>query len=84
MLEPVNTISLKNKVTIDEDAVEIFIMENPRALGLSNDIAFYQRQKRQQTGKILDVMLRNNDDTCRYIVEIMLGEMDESHIIANL
>ena len=75
-------ISLKNHPEIKEDAIQSFIFDNPKVLGLG-DLEPVRREKIQPSGGRLDILLSDDNDT-RYEVEIQLGATDPSHIIRTI
>lgn len=79
MFQSVKILNLKGSKNFTESMVERYIAENPSVLGLGN-LEYVDSQKRQDTG-IVDLILQNSNEGARYIVEIMLGKIDESHII---
>ena len=81
-LVSVEKISLKNHPEIKEDAIQSFIYDNPRVLGLG-DLTPIRREKVQPSGGRLDILLSDDNDT-RYEVEIQLGATDPSHIIRTI
>lgn len=71
-------ISLKDSV-YNEDWLQTRIAENPHILGLG-DLDLIERERKHKHGR-LDVLLSDTPNDKRYEVEIMLGQLDESHII---
>ena len=71
-------ISLKNSV-YNEDWLQARIAENPHILGLG-DLDLIERERKHKHGR-LDILLSDTPNDKRYEVEIMLGQLDESHII---
>lgn len=61
------------------------IMKDPTILGLG-DVLLIQHERSQPTGGRIDLILADNDteQAIRYEVEIMLGKVDESHIIRTI
>ena len=68
---------------INESIIQKMIADNPSVLGLG-DLEHIQREKVQDTGGRLDILLRNPDTGKRYEVEVQLGQVDPSHIIRTL
>ena len=71
-------ISLKNS-EFNEDWLQARIAENPKILGLG-ELDLIERERKHKSGR-LDILLADTQNDKRYEVEIMLGQLDESHII---
>ena len=71
-------ISLKNS-EFNEDWLQSRIAENPQILGLG-ELDLIERERKHKNGR-LDILLADTQNDKRYEVEIMLGQLDESHII---
>lgn len=56
------------------------IVEDPSILGLG-DLILLQRERPQLPGGRLDFLLADPEEEIRFEVEVMLGQLDESHII---
>lgn len=69
----------------DEKWLQDLIAKDPSILGLG-DVELVTREKKQPTGGRIDLILadRSSDEPIRYEVEIMLGSVDESHIIRSI
>lgn len=68
----------------DEKWLQDQINNDPSILGLG-DLAVFKREKIQPTGGRIDFVLYDpEDDTVRYETEIMLGTLNESHIIRTI
>ena len=79
MLKHLDQVSLST-INILEKDIEERIIENPNILGLKiGSLLKIDSQRRQKNG-ILDLILEDENEV-RYVVEIMRGELDESHII---
>lgn len=76
-------IALKDCKDINEDKLQDFIAKNPSVLGLG-DLNCLQRERIQQNGGRLDILLADDDLETRYEVEIQLGKTDPSHIIRTI
>lgn len=68
---------------LNEDFIEKFIEDDPTVLGLGDDIAVIESQRRQDKGR-LDLLLQDGAQQRRYEVELMLGNVDESHLIRTI
>lgn len=65
----------------DEKWLQDRINDDPSILGLG-DLAIFRREKIQTAGGRIDFILHDpEDETVRYETEIMLGTLNESHII---
>lgn len=67
----------------DEYWLQDQIWNNPAALGLG-DLDALSKERRQNSGGRLDVLLKDPQDDSMYEVEVMLGETDETHIIRTI
>lgn len=76
-------VSLKNHPEINESAIQEFIFNDPSVLGLG-DLVSIQRERIQNAGGRLDLLLSDKDGTSRYEVEIQLGATDPQHIIRTI
>ena len=74
--QPVRLRSL----ALDERWLQDRIEEDPSLLGLG-DLQLLRREKPQPSGGRIDFVLYDPEQELRYEVEIMLGSLDESHII---
>lgn len=68
---------------LDEYWLQDQIWTNPAALGLG-DLDALSKERRQNSGGRLDVLLKDPQDDSMYEVEVMLGETDETHIIRTI
>lgn len=68
---------------LDEYWLQDQIWSNPAALGLG-DLDALSKERRQNSGGRLDVLLKDPQDDSMYEVEVMLGETDETHIIRTI
>ncbi len=64
----------------DEYWLQDIIYNNPKKLGLGDLIPLH-KEKKQISGGRLDILLKDPNDDSMYEVEVMLGEIDPSHII---
>ena len=67
----------------DERWLQQRILDDPSILGLG-DVTVVQRERRQRVGGRLDFLLSEPDENVMYEVEVMLGRLDESHIIRTI
>ncbi len=68
---------------LDERWLQDRIEEDPSLLGLG-DLNIVRREKSQPTGGRIDFLMYDPDRELRYEVEVMLGSLDESHIIRTI
>ena len=76
-------IALKSHSEYSEKWVQERITEDPGILGLG-DLELRDVERPQPKAGRLDLLLRDPDSGKRYEVELMLGAVDESHIIRTL
>ncbi len=67
----------------DEKWLQELISKDPGLLGFG-DVLVIQRERPQPTGGRIDLVLSDPEENVRYEVEIMLGTVDESHIIRTI
>ena len=67
----------------DERWLQDRIADDPSILGLG-DVYVYKRELKQRAGGRVDFVLEDRRDDTRYVVEIMLGENDPSHIVRTI
>ncbi|MBK9926631.1 MAG: hypothetical protein IPP66_15250 [Anaerolineales bacterium] len=67
----------------DERWLQDRINDDPSILGLG-DLVVIQRERPQNMGGRLDFLMYDPEDTTRYEIEIMLGTLNESHIIRTI
>jgi hypothetical protein len=77
-----NIVSLRS-VGVDEAYLEKFIDADPTVLGLG-EVTVVERQRRQEKAGRLDLLLQDDSEDIRYEVELMLGSVDESHLIRTI
>jgi hypothetical protein len=77
-----NIVSLRS-VGVDEAYLEKFIDADPTVLGLG-EVTVVERQRRQEKAGRLDLLLQDDSGEIRYEVELMLGSVDESHLIRTI
>lgn len=68
---------------LDERWLQDRIDEDPSILGLG-DLQLLRRERTQSAGGRLDFLLNDPDQEIKYVVEVMLGAVDESHIIRTI
>jgi len=73
-------ILLKNHPEFDEAWLRDVIAKNPSILGLG-ELDLKETERMQPKAGRLDLLLQDTEIDKRYEVEIMLGRVDESHII---
>ncbi len=73
-------ILLKDHPDFDEQWLRKLIEEDPSIIGLG-DLELKESERRQPKSGRLDLLLYDRENEKRYEVEIMLGKIDESHII---
>ncbi len=74
-------ISLKDHPDFDEAWLRDVIAKDPSILGLPGDLVLKDTERMQPKAGRLDLLLQDPEIDKRYEVEIMLGRVDESHII---
>jgi hypothetical protein len=74
---------LLSEVNLDERWLQDRIEEDPSILGLG-DVSVVQRERAQSAGGRIDFLLSDPENNTMYEVEVMLGRLDESHIIRTL
>jgi hypothetical protein len=68
---------------LDEVWLQQQIAQDPSLLGLG-ELAILKKEKTQPSGGRIDFLMADPDDDTRYEVEVMLGEVDASHIIRTI
>ena len=71
------------ELKLDERWLQDQIAQDPSILGLG-DLTLIRREKKQVTRGKLDLLLLDPGEGTRYTVELMLGTLDESHIIRTI
>ncbi len=74
-------ISLKKHFS--EKWLQDIIEEDPSILGLG-ELEVYRRERQQSSGGRIDFLMMSPDTSTMYEIEIMLGAIDESHIIRTI
>lgn len=77
------TLTLKNHPDYDEQWLKNRIIEDPSILGLGELIVKDVERIQPKAGRI-DLLLHDPENEKRYEVEVMLGKIDESHIIRTI
>lgn len=67
----------------DERWLQERISEDPTILGLG-DLLILQRERTQPSGGRIDFLMYEPEEQTRYEIEVMLGTLDESHIIRTI
>jgi hypothetical protein len=73
-------IWLKNHPEFDETWLKTLIAADPSILGLG-DLVLKETERMQPKAGRLDLLFQDSEIDKRYEVELMLGRVDESHII---
>lgn len=68
---------------LDERWLQERIAEDPSILGLG-DLTLIKREKIQASGGRIDFLMVDPEEDIRYEIEVMLGKLDESHIIRTI
>lgn len=68
---------------LDEKWLQNAIEDNPGILNLG-DVTVIEREKKQSSGGRIDFLLHDPEKDVLYETEIMLGKLDESHIIRSI
>ncbi|HEX5051031.1 MAG TPA: hypothetical protein VFZ65_04605 [Planctomycetota bacterium] len=76
--------SLKDSSEFTEKWLQDQITKDPTVLGLPGQPFVLDRERRQERAGRLDLLLHDQDTDRRYELELMLGSLDESHIIRSL
>lgn len=78
----IKQIKLKD-IGKDEKWLQEQVEKDPSILGLG-DLAIIERERKQISGGKIDFLMYNPEDGVRYEIELMLGKLDESHIIRTI
>lgn len=78
-IQTLDLISLRDH-GLDEYWLQDYICQDPKCLGIGDDLEVVSKEKKQSSGGRLDILLKGSDEEL-YEVEVMLGETDETHII---
>ncbi len=71
------------EIGLDEKWLQERILEDPSILGLG-DLSVIQRERKQAAGGRIDFLMSDPDTSTMYEIEVMLGRLDESHIIRTI
>jgi hypothetical protein len=80
--EKAEVLDLKKDRRFNEKWLEDLVCKDTGILGLGK-VNVRDRQKRHKDG-ILDVVLESQDKSTVFVVELMLGPLDESHIVRTI
>jgi hypothetical protein len=75
-------VILKDHHKVNETWVQKIIAEDPSIIGIG-DIELKERERKQPRAGRLDFLFQD-ENNCRYCVELQLGKTDESHIIRTI
>jgi len=67
----------------DEKWLQEQVEKDPSILGLG-DLSIIERERKQSSGGRIDFLMYYPEDGIRYEIELMLGKVDESHIIRTI
>jgi len=82
--EYTKTVPIKiREAGFDEKWLQDRINEDPSILGLG-DLIVIQKERKQPTGGRIDFLMYEPEESTRYEIEVMLGTLDESHIIRTI
>jgi hypothetical protein len=81
-LKKVTPVELRT-LGLDEKWLQDHIKDDPSLLGLG-DLEIAGREHRQPAGGRIDFLMRDAEAETYYEVEIMLGALDETHIIRTI
>lgn len=76
------SVKLKD-IGLDEKWLQDKINEDPSILNLG-DLIVNRKERKQPTGGRIDFLMFNPDDNTHFEIEVMLGTLDESHIIRTI
>src|ERR1700747_2243743 len=82
-LKRLSPVELRS-VGFDEKWLQDQITNDPGILGLGDDVEIVGREHRQPVGGRIDFLMRDAEGETYYEVEVMLGAVDESHIIRTI
>ena len=76
-------ISLKDHTDLDEKWLKKQIIKNPKLLNLGS-LEFEDEEKYSSYSGRTDLVMTSTDNKNLYVIEMMVGELDESHIIRTI
>lgn len=76
-------LNMKTDPRFDERRLQKLIADDSAILGIG-DVSPIERERIQDSGGRLDILLEDQNDNSRYEVEIQLGATDETHIIRTI
>ena len=82
-LEKATPVPLRT-LGLDEKWLQDRISSDPTILGLGDNLEIAGREHHQPIGGRIDFFMRNAEEQVYYEVEVMLGSVDESHIIRTI
>jgi hypothetical protein len=74
-------ITLKDHPDFNERWLQDLITKTPAVLGLPGEPEVIDRERQQERAGRLDLLLHDHEEDRRFELELMLGSLDESHII---
>lgn len=74
-------LDIKSHPALTEKWVQERIAKDPSMLGLEGQPIIKDLERRQPRAGRLDMLLQDADSARRYVVELQLGELDESHLV---
>ena len=81
-LKKIETVELRS-VGLDEKWLQAEILKDTSILGLG-ELEVLSRERRQPQGGKIDFLMYSQEEETYYEVEVMLGALDESHIIRTI
>ncbi|MCK1297338.1 hypothetical protein IVB33_03460 [Bradyrhizobium sp. 24] len=81
-LKKINSQRLRS-LALNESWLQQQILDDPSLLGLG-DLQVIKRERIQASGGRIDFLMADFENDTRYEVEVMLGPVDESHIIRTI
>jgi hypothetical protein len=69
---------------LKEKDIENVIFLDPSILNLPTKVRVVAQQRRHSRAGILDLLLQSEDQETRYVVELQLGVLDETHIVRTI
>ena len=81
-LKKADQVSLRS-LGLDERWLQDRIAEDPSLLGLG-DLDVIRRERNQASGGRIDFLMHDPEEDIRFEIEVMLGVLDETHIIRTI